>query len=82
LPWQVLAKAPAIGAPFQNTVPLMNALRGNHVDIIARPVAEISPGPAGRTERARPCRCFDTAESFDRGGRMIQAAGTTGERNF
>jgi tripartite-type tricarboxylate transporter receptor subunit TctC len=41
--FKVLAKAPAIGVPFQSGVPAMNALLGNHVDIIAGPVAEIYP---------------------------------------
>jgi tripartite-type tricarboxylate transporter receptor subunit TctC len=41
--FKVLAKTPAIGVPFQSGVPAMNALLGNHVDIIAGPVAEIYP---------------------------------------
>ncbi len=41
--FNVLAKTPAIGVPFQSGVPAMNALLGNHVDIIAGPVAEIYP---------------------------------------
>jgi tripartite-type tricarboxylate transporter receptor subunit TctC len=41
--FKVLAKAPAIGVPYQSGMPAMNALLGNHVDIIAGPVAEIYP---------------------------------------
>jgi tripartite-type tricarboxylate transporter receptor subunit TctC len=41
--FKVLAKTPAIGVPFQSGMPAMNALLGNHVDIIAGPVAEIYP---------------------------------------
>ena len=41
--FKVLARTPAIGVPFQSGVPAMNALLGNHVDIIAGPVAEIYP---------------------------------------
>jgi tripartite-type tricarboxylate transporter receptor subunit TctC len=33
----------ATGVPFQSGVPAMNALLGNHVDIIAGPIAEIFP---------------------------------------
>jgi tripartite-type tricarboxylate transporter receptor subunit TctC len=40
---KVLMKTPATGVPFQSGVPAMNALLGNHVDIIAGPVAEIFP---------------------------------------
>ncbi len=40
---KVLAKAPAIGVPFQSGAPAITALLGNHVDIIAGPVAEIYP---------------------------------------
>jgi tripartite-type tricarboxylate transporter receptor subunit TctC len=41
--FKVLAKSPAVGVPFQSGMPAMNALLGNHVDIIAGPVAEIYP---------------------------------------
>jgi tripartite-type tricarboxylate transporter receptor subunit TctC len=41
--FKVLAKTPAIGVPFQSGLPAVNALLGNHVDIIAGPVAEIYP---------------------------------------
>ena len=41
--FKVLAKTSAVGVPFQSGVPAMNALLGNHVDIIAGPVAEIYP---------------------------------------
>jgi tripartite-type tricarboxylate transporter receptor subunit TctC len=40
---KVLAKAPAIGVPFQSGAPTVTALLGNHVDIIAGPVVEIYP---------------------------------------
>jgi tripartite-type tricarboxylate transporter receptor subunit TctC len=39
----VLAKSPAIGVPFQSGAPTITALLGNHVDIIAGPVAEVYP---------------------------------------
>src|SRR5438477_6504654 len=41
--FKVLMKTQATGVPFQSGVPAMNALLGNHVDIIAGPVAEIFP---------------------------------------
>jgi len=41
--FKVLLKTQAIGVPFQSGVPAMNALLGNHVDIIAGPIAEIAP---------------------------------------
>jgi tripartite-type tricarboxylate transporter receptor subunit TctC len=41
--FKVLAKTPAIGVPFQSGLPAINALLGNHVDIVAGPVAEIYP---------------------------------------
>jgi tripartite-type tricarboxylate transporter receptor subunit TctC len=41
--FKVLAGTPAIGVPFQSGMPAMTALLGNHVDIIAGPVAEIYP---------------------------------------
>ena len=41
--FKVLAKTPAVGVPFQSGAPAMNALLGNHVDILAAPVAEIYP---------------------------------------
>ncbi|HEY6258432.1 MAG TPA: tripartite tricarboxylate transporter substrate-binding protein [Xanthobacteraceae bacterium] len=40
---KVIAKTPAIGVPFQSGAPTVTALLGNHVDIIAGPVAEIYP---------------------------------------
>jgi len=40
---KVLAKSPAIGVPFQSGAPTITALLGNHVDIIAGPVAEVYP---------------------------------------
>ncbi len=41
--FKVLAKANATGVPFQSGAPALNALLGNHVDILAAPVAEIHP---------------------------------------
>jgi tripartite-type tricarboxylate transporter receptor subunit TctC len=41
--FQVLAKANATGVPFQSGAPALNALLGNHVDILAAPVAELHP---------------------------------------
>jgi tripartite-type tricarboxylate transporter receptor subunit TctC len=41
--FKILAQTGAVGVPFQSGVPAMNALLGNHVDIIAGPVAEIFP---------------------------------------
>jgi tripartite-type tricarboxylate transporter receptor subunit TctC len=40
---KVLAKADAIGVPFQSGAPALNALLGGHVDIIAAPIAEVVP---------------------------------------
>src|SRR5215468_12276771 len=41
--FKVLLRTQAVGVPFQSGVPAMNALLGNHVDIIAGPIAEIFP---------------------------------------
>jgi tripartite-type tricarboxylate transporter receptor subunit TctC len=41
--FKVVTKTPAVGVPFQSGLPAVNALLGNHVDIIAGPVAEIYP---------------------------------------
>jgi tripartite-type tricarboxylate transporter receptor subunit TctC len=41
--FKVVAKTAAVGVPFQSGLPAVNALLGNHVDIIAGPVAEIYP---------------------------------------
>ncbi len=41
--FKVLAKTQAVGVPFQSGLPAINALLGNHVDIVAGPVAEIYP---------------------------------------
>jgi tripartite-type tricarboxylate transporter receptor subunit TctC len=40
---KVITKSGAIGVPFQSGAPTVTALLGNHVDIIAGPVAEIYP---------------------------------------
>jgi tripartite-type tricarboxylate transporter receptor subunit TctC len=41
--FKILARTPAVGVPFQSGLPAINALLGNHVDIVAGPVAEIYP---------------------------------------
>jgi tripartite-type tricarboxylate transporter receptor subunit TctC len=41
--FNVLLKTRAIGVPFQSGAPAMNALLGNHIDIITGPIAEIYP---------------------------------------
>jgi tripartite-type tricarboxylate transporter receptor subunit TctC len=41
--FKVLAKTQSTGVPFQSGAPAINALLGNHVDIIAGPIAEIYP---------------------------------------
>jgi tripartite-type tricarboxylate transporter receptor subunit TctC len=41
--FKVLLKTKATGVPFQSGAPALNALLGNHVDIIAGPIAEIYP---------------------------------------
>jgi tripartite-type tricarboxylate transporter receptor subunit TctC len=40
---KVMAKTEAIAVPFQSGAPALNALLGNHVDIIAAPLAELVP---------------------------------------
>jgi tripartite-type tricarboxylate transporter receptor subunit TctC len=50
---KVLAKAEAIGVPFQSGAPALNALLGGHVDIIAAPVAEVLPQAQRGAVRAR-----------------------------
>src|SRR5262249_14261036 len=47
--FKVLLKTQATGVPFQSGVPALNALLGNHVDILAGPIAETSPqGPPSK----------------------------------
>jgi len=41
--FHVLAKANGTGVPFQSGAPALGALLGRHVDIIAGPVAEVTP---------------------------------------
>jgi tripartite-type tricarboxylate transporter receptor subunit TctC len=62
--FKVLAKTPAIGVPFQSGVPAMNALLGNHVDIIAGPVAEIYPQVQQGAMRALAVTGAKRAEAF------------------
>jgi tripartite-type tricarboxylate transporter receptor subunit TctC len=50
--FNVLAKANATGVPFQSGAPALNALLGQHVDIIAAPVAEVYPQIEQGTVRA------------------------------
>jgi tripartite-type tricarboxylate transporter receptor subunit TctC len=40
---KVMAKTEATAVPFQSGAPALNALLGNHVDIIAAPLAELVP---------------------------------------
>jgi tripartite-type tricarboxylate transporter receptor subunit TctC len=40
---KVMAKTEATAVPFQSGAPALNALFGNHVDIIAAPIAELVP---------------------------------------
>ena len=40
---RVLAKTQAVLVPFQSGAPAINALLGNHVDIISAPIAELVP---------------------------------------
>ena len=40
---KVMAKTEATAVPFQSGAPALNALLGNHVDIIASPIAELVP---------------------------------------
>jgi tripartite-type tricarboxylate transporter receptor subunit TctC len=40
---KVMAKTEATAVPFQSGAPALNALLGNHVDIIAAPLAEVVP---------------------------------------
>lgn len=40
---RVLAKTQAVPVPFQSGAPAINALLGNHVDIISAPIAEVVP---------------------------------------
>jgi tripartite-type tricarboxylate transporter receptor subunit TctC len=62
--FKVLAKTPAVGVPFQSGVPAMNALLGNHVDIIAGPVAEIYPQVQQGAMRALAVTGAKRAEAF------------------
>lgn len=41
--FKVLAKAPVTPVPFQSGAPALNALLGNHVDVIAGSIAEVNP---------------------------------------
>src|SRR3977135_4269111 len=49
---KVLLKTKATGVPFQSGAPALNALLGNHVDIIAGPIAEIYPHVLQGNKRA------------------------------
>jgi tripartite-type tricarboxylate transporter receptor subunit TctC len=40
---KVMAKTEATAVPFQSGAPALNALLGNHVDLIAAPIAELVP---------------------------------------
>jgi tripartite-type tricarboxylate transporter receptor subunit TctC len=62
--FKVLARTPAVGVPFQSGVPAMNALLGNHVDIIAGPVAEIYPQVQQGAMRALAVTGAKRADAF------------------
>jgi tripartite-type tricarboxylate transporter receptor subunit TctC len=62
--FKVLANTPAVGVPFQSGVPAMNALLGNHVDIIAGPVAEIYPQVQQGAMRALAVTGAKRADAF------------------
>ena len=62
--FKVLLKTSATGVPFQSGVPAMNALLGNHVDIIAGPVAEIFPQAQQGAMRALAVTGASRARSF------------------
>src|SRR5580704_16966398 len=62
--FKVLAKTPAIGVPFQSGLPAINALLGNHVDIVAGPVAEIYPQAHQGTLRALAVTGSRRAQAF------------------
>ncbi len=49
---RVLAKTEAVAVPFQSGAPALNALLGNHVDILAAPIAEVVP-----QVQQGPCAC-------------------------
>jgi tripartite-type tricarboxylate transporter receptor subunit TctC len=49
---KVAAKTQGVAVPFQSGAPALNALIGNHVDIIAGPVAELLPQVQQGTVRA------------------------------
>src|SRR5437763_10253147 len=62
--FKVLLKTQAVGVPFQSGVPAMNALLGNHVDIIAGPIAEIYPQVQQGKMRALAVTGAKRAEAF------------------
>jgi tripartite-type tricarboxylate transporter receptor subunit TctC len=62
--FKILAKTPAIGVPFQSGLPAINALLGNHVDIVAGPVAEIYPQAHQGTLRALAVTGARRAQAF------------------
>lgn len=61
---KVIAKSSAVGVPFQSGAPTITALLGNHVDIIAGPVAEIYPQAQQGALRALAVTGARRAEAF------------------
>jgi tripartite-type tricarboxylate transporter receptor subunit TctC len=62
--FSIVAKAAAIGVPFQSGLPAINALLGSHVDIVAGPVAEIYPQAEQGALRALAVTGARRAEAF------------------
>jgi tripartite-type tricarboxylate transporter receptor subunit TctC len=62
--FNIVAKAAAIGVPFQSGLPAINALLGSHVDIVAGPVAEIYPQAEQGALRALAVTGARRAEAF------------------
>jgi tripartite-type tricarboxylate transporter receptor subunit TctC len=62
--FKIVAKAGAVGVPFQSGVPAMNALLGDHVDIIVGPVAEIYPQAQQGAMRALAVTGARRAQAF------------------
>jgi tripartite-type tricarboxylate transporter receptor subunit TctC len=62
--FNILAKADATAVPFQSGVPAMNALLGQHVDIIAGPIPEIFPQTQQGNMRALAVTGARRAQAF------------------
>jgi tripartite-type tricarboxylate transporter receptor subunit TctC len=61
---KVMAKTEATAVPFQSGAPALNALLGNHVDIIAAPLAELVPQVAQGAVRVLAVSGTKRAASF------------------